>query len=122
HIEIHDSNHIHDLSKDLSGHPISRRFTNQQLARVAKMTTSGSRPQEIILAICQNNLSASVINKDIYNTHQQLRQRNLAGCTPVEALIDELREDDYMYEYKYNDIGHITHLFFTYNESVLLTC
>ncbi|CAG8802943.1 6095_t:CDS:2, partial [Racocetra persica] len=47
--------------------------------------------------------------------------RQTTGSTLVEALIDELREGDYMYEYKCDDIGHITHLFFAYNESVLLT-
>ncbi|CAG8651799.1 27681_t:CDS:2 [Racocetra persica] len=68
--KIWNSIHNHNLSEDLSEYPISRQFTNQQLERVAEMTTSSSCSQEIILAIYQNNLSASVINKDIYNTRQ----------------------------------------------------
>ncbi|CAG8766511.1 15174_t:CDS:2, partial [Cetraspora pellucida] len=66
HIKVCDSSYNHDLSEDLSDHPMPCR-------------------------------------------------------TPVEALIDELREDDYIYKYKCDDISYITHLFFTYNELVMLT-
>ncbi|CAG8702825.1 5351_t:CDS:2, partial [Ambispora leptoticha] len=121
HAEIRNSNHSHDPSEDLSGHPMVRRLTKQQLDNVKEMTASGSRTREIISTIRQNNPSASVISKDIYNACERLRQQNLAGCSPVKALIDELREGDYMYEYKCDNIGHITHLFFTHNESVKLT-
>ncbi|CAG8694673.1 13890_t:CDS:2 [Cetraspora pellucida] len=72
--------------------------------RVTEITTSGSRPMEIISTIHQNDPSALAISKDIYNAHQQLCKRNLAGRTPVKALIDELKESNYMYEYKCDDI------------------
>ncbi|CAG8544814.1 7693_t:CDS:2, partial [Scutellospora calospora] len=70
-------------TKDLLGHLMLYRLTKDQLVRVTDMITSGSCPLEIISTICQNNLSALVI---------------------IEALIDELREGDYMYEYKCDDI------------------
>ncbi|CAG8458404.1 9522_t:CDS:2 [Cetraspora pellucida] len=121
-IRVRDSSHNHDPSEDLSGHPMSRRLTKQQLVNVEEMTASGSRPREIISTIRQNDPLALVICKDIYNARERLRQKNLVGRTPVEALIDELKEGDYIYEYKCDDTGHITHLFFTHNESVMLTC
>ncbi|CAG8828232.1 8865_t:CDS:1, partial [Cetraspora pellucida] len=35
-----------------------------------------------------------IISRDIYNIREQLYQQNLAGRTPIQVLIDELREED----------------------------
>ena len=85
------------------------------------MTVAGSRPQEILLTLHQNNASTLVINRDIYNIHKWLHQKNLAGHTPIQALIDELKKGDFVYEYECDSAGYVTYLFFAHNESVTLT-
>ncbi|CAG8843707.1 6295_t:CDS:2, partial [Racocetra persica] len=60
-------------------------------------------------------------SSDIYNARAQLRQQNLAGRTPIQALVDELQEGNFLYEYKCDNAGSVTHLFFAHNESISLT-
>ncbi|CAG8477335.1 10462_t:CDS:2 [Scutellospora calospora] len=86
------------------------------------MTIARSRPQEIMSALLQNNLSMPIINRDIYNIREQLRQQNLAGRTPIQALINELKEEDYIYEYECDSAGCVVYLFFAHKESVNFTC
>ncbi|CAG8531643.1 1520_t:CDS:2 [Racocetra persica] len=76
-------------------HPIVRRLTEQQIENVVLMTIAGSSPHEIVLTIQQNNPSAL-------------------------ALVDELQEDDFLYKYKCDNTGSVTHLFFAYKESTCL--
>ncbi|CAG8537324.1 26957_t:CDS:2 [Racocetra persica] len=99
-IEVCNRIHNHDLSENLSGYPMCHRLTEQQLINILEITTSDSHLQEIISTIHQNSLLLLVINKDIYNACDRLRKQSLEGHTPVEALIDKLREGGYMYEYK----------------------
>lgn len=120
-LEVRNANHNHESSENMSGHPIARHLTESQLETVTAMTVAGSRPQEIISTLRQNDASTLVINRDIYNTREQLRQKNLAGRTPIQALIDELKEGDFIYEYECDNTGCIIYLFFAHNESVTLT-
>ncbi|CAG8575124.1 16045_t:CDS:1 [Racocetra persica] len=50
-IEVHNNIHNYDPSEDLSGHPMSRQLTKQQLINVKEMTASGSHLWEIISTI-----------------------------------------------------------------------
>ncbi|CAG8755506.1 5751_t:CDS:2, partial [Cetraspora pellucida] len=91
-IEVRNRTHNYDLSEDLLGHPICHQLTEQQLINIFEMTASGSCPWEIISTICQNNLLSLVINKNIYNAYDHFCKQSLKDCTPVEALINKLRE------------------------------
>ncbi|CAG8747078.1 13358_t:CDS:1 [Cetraspora pellucida] len=121
HLEIRNATHNYGLSNDMSGHPIVHRLTEEQKESVAIMTTSSSRSREIISTLRQNDLSMLVISNDIYNMHAQLRQQNLAGRTPIQALVDELQGGNFLYKYKCNNNGSVTHIFFTHKESVSLS-
>ncbi|CAB4430672.1 unnamed protein product [Rhizophagus irregularis] len=44
-----------------------------------------------------------------------------AGHTPIQALMDELKEGDFIYEYECDNAGCVTHLFFAHNDSIALT-
>ncbi|CAG8791180.1 3173_t:CDS:1, partial [Cetraspora pellucida] len=64
-IEVHNSNHNHNLLKDLLGHLMLHQLTKHKLVRVTEITTSDSHSMEIILTIYQNDLSALAISKVI---------------------------------------------------------
>ncbi|CAB4443289.1 unnamed protein product [Rhizophagus irregularis] len=120
-LEVHIANHNHECSEDMSGHSIARQLKDPQLEIVEVMTVAGSCPQEILTTLRQNNSSVLAVNRDIYNVREKFCQKNLAGRTPIQALIDKLKEGNFVYEYKCDDTGCITHLFFAHNESVALT-
>ncbi|CAG8600124.1 15699_t:CDS:2 [Cetraspora pellucida] len=121
HLEVRNTIHNHGPSNDMSGHPIVCRLTEEQKESVAIMTTSSSHPCEIISTFRQNDLSTLVISSNIYNMHAQLQQQNLAGRTPIQALVDELQEGDFLYKYKCDNNGSVTHLFFAHKESISLS-
>ncbi|PKK69528.1 hypothetical protein RhiirC2_647769, partial [Rhizophagus irregularis] len=58
-LEVRNENHNHDHSEDMSGYPIARKLTESQQETVAAMTVAGSRPQEILSTLRQNNSSTS---------------------------------------------------------------
>ncbi|CAG8642803.1 14939_t:CDS:2 [Cetraspora pellucida] len=78
HLEIRNATHNHDHSNNIAG----------------------SRPREIIFTLYQNHLKILVTNVDIYNTCTWLWLKNLAGHTPIRALVDKLQNGDFLYEYK----------------------
>ncbi|CAG8626820.1 5737_t:CDS:2 [Cetraspora pellucida] len=109
-LQIRNENHNHDYSENMLEHSIACQLTEQQLESVAAMTVARSCPREIVSTIRQNDPAIPIISRDIYNIREQL------------LLIDELREEDYIYEYEYNNTGCVTHLFFAHKESINFTC
>ncbi|CAG8678443.1 967_t:CDS:2, partial [Scutellospora calospora] len=105
----------------MSGHPIVRRLTEQQMESVKAMTIAGSQPKAIVTTLRQSDPSVLVTNSDIYNARARLRQQNLAGRTPIQALVDELQNGNFLYEYECDDTGSVTYLFFSHNDSISLT-
>ena len=59
---------------------------------------------------------------DIYNARSKVRLKNLAGRSPMEALIAALKGGGLRFNYRTDATGRITHLFFAHPKSVdLLT-
>ena len=50
--------------------------------------------------------------RDIYNVKAQLRREALGPLTPVQALIRELDQGDWVYNVQKNHLNQISHLFF----------
>ncbi|CAG8796368.1 22096_t:CDS:1, partial [Racocetra persica] len=61
------------------------------------MIAARSYLREIISILRHNNISILILNKDIYNACEQLRQQNFAGYTPIQALIDKLKKGNFIY-------------------------
>ncbi|CAG8845605.1 35742_t:CDS:2, partial [Racocetra persica] len=82
--EVRNAEHNHDPSEDMSGHPIVRRLTEEQIESVAMMSTSGSRPREIISTLRQNAYDKpkkqDLIRKEISTS---------AILNPDDFIIDE---------------------------------
>jgi histone-lysine N-methyltransferase SETD2 len=63
---------------------------------------------------------SQIVAKDIYNARQRLRATELAGRTPIQALLDEFQADSFHCQCKTDDAGHVTHLFFAAESSIEL--
>jgi hypothetical protein len=89
--------------------------------QVNALSNSGAKPREIASAVRQTT-SYALLTYDIYNARSKLRLRNLAGYSPMEALIAALGDNSLRFNYRTDAIGHVTHLFFAHPKSVdLLT-
>jgi hypothetical protein len=120
-LEVINAEHNHEASLDMSGHPYARRLDQESRARVQEMSLAGIRPRDIANALRQSNPEQPIISKTVYNARDQVRRENLDGRTPIQALFDELKDGDFEYDYKQNQDGQLTHLFFAHPTSILLT-
>ena len=66
------------------------------------------------------NPDTLVLAQDIYNERKQLQLQNLAGRSPIEAMVYELKQMDFFYQYKTLDTGEVTHVFFAHPKSIEL--
>ncbi|CAG8554354.1 614_t:CDS:1 [Cetraspora pellucida] len=119
-LEVHNSAYNHDGSTNMSEHSIAHYLTKQQLENVKVITNASLHSKKNILTLCQNDEFILVINSDIYNTCKQIQQQNLTGYTPIQALVNEFKKGNFLYDYEYNNTRSVNYLFFAYNESIAL--
>jgi hypothetical protein len=58
--------------------------------------------------------------KDVYNAQQRIRNLVLGGQTPIQALVQQLRAEDFVWNVQTDLQGHVTQLFFAYRPSLAL--
>jgi hypothetical protein len=59
------------------------------------LTQIGVEPRRISAAVLSQNPSTLITRTDIYNERSRARQEHLGDRSPLEALLDELKGDDY---------------------------
>lgn len=122
HLRLKNPDHNHETSTDgLKGHPGARKMRQEQKDVVKNMSTVGAAPSTIIASLREADPETRIIARDIYNVKQKIREENLAGKTPIQAFLHELRTERWVYDYRADDKGHITHLFFAEPFQVQLT-
>src|SRR3954447_24025725 len=84
------------------------------------MTRSGVAPKEIASAITIEYPDLAWTIQDIYNVHRELKAELLEGKSPIEAMLLELEENAFEFNYQVDQDGHITLLFFAHPESLIL--
>ncbi|RPA74999.1 hypothetical protein BJ508DRAFT_197226, partial [Ascobolus immersus RN42] len=72
-------------------HPQYRRLTIQQFNYVDELSKAGAKALHIVAALRERWPECCVIRRDIYNAQALLRERDLKGRTPIQALLDELK-------------------------------
>ncbi|CAG8652447.1 9068_t:CDS:2 [Cetraspora pellucida] len=110
HLEIHNSEHNHKASEDMSGYSIVRQLNSEQREQVQIMADAGAHPCQILATIHQNNSSSMAISQTIYNILYSIRQEKLNACMPIQALLDELQGSDFEFEYKSTSATSDSHL------------
>ena len=118
---INNKEHNHEASPYISGHPSSRKLNEEDQQKVQDMSIAGVYPREILSTLRKNNPNSLAISKTIYNARDKIRRDNLQGRTPIEALLDELIEGNFEYDYQCDQDGNLTHLFFAHPKSIELT-
>ncbi|CAG8800462.1 5604_t:CDS:2, partial [Racocetra persica] len=120
HLTIKNKRHNHEASQDISGHLSSCRLNEEDQQRVREMSTAGVRPREILSTLRQDDLGKLAILKTIYNARDKIHRDNLQGRTPIQALLDELVEENFEHNYQCDQNDNLTHLFFAYSKSIAL--
>ena len=76
------------------------------------MSKAGAAPKGFLTTLRQQDPQINLTRKDISNAKSRLRQEDLNGRTPLEAMLDEPQEKEVIHDYAKDDEGRITHLFF----------
>ena len=102
-LQLTCENHNHIPAAHISAFHSARSFTDDQKALIADMMQVGVEPKTIIAALRQRYPGIAVISQDVYNAIKRIRQEELAGRTPIEALLDQLITEQVMHSYLYDD-------------------
>lgn len=73
--------HNHEALKDMSEHPYSRRFTEEEVRQIKQMTEAGVKPRQVLKALKQINPELQSTPRHLYNLKAKIRQGNLSGSS-----------------------------------------
>nr|CCA16131.1 conserved hypothetical protein [Albugo laibachii Nc14] len=105
----------------MAGHPGSQRMTDDEKSLVSDLVAAGV-PARQELTILQHKYPSSLATaRTIYNNKAANRLQQLAGRSPIQALIDELEANSWTFEFKTDVNGHLTPLFLAHPAMIRLT-
>lgn len=117
-LKVRNPIHTHGPS-DLAAHPQARKFTTDQRAEIGRLSSMGIRPQTIEAVLREADMSACFTRRDIYNARMAERLQRLGGRSPVEYLVQQLRnEESWLHAMQTDDMGHIRFLMFAHQKSI----
>ncbi|PIA24917.1 hypothetical protein AQUCO_04100189v1 [Aquilegia coerulea] len=120
-LRISNGTHNHEASKDMSGHPSFRRFSNEEFLRIKDMCKAGIPSRQVLTLLRQANPKLRAISRTVYNTKAKIRKEKLRGRTPIQALLEELSGGGFLHNIKVDMEGRLTHLFFAHPHSIKLS-
>ncbi|MBW0589074.1 hypothetical protein O181_128789 [Austropuccinia psidii MF-1] len=113
--------HSHDATENIMAHPDFRKFNEQETSQIAQMSESLLMPRQIQAQLCsQRESERPLILQDIYNQVKKIKKDKLQGRKPIAALIDTLKEENFVWSSARDPEGHITSLFFTHPLAIKL--
>ncbi|XP_057492452.1 methylmalonate-semialdehyde dehydrogenase [acylating], mitochondrial-like [Actinidia eriantha] len=75
---IKNGEHNHEPLNDMSEHPYSRRFTEQEVRQIKLMTEAGIKPRQVLNALKQSNPELQSTPRHLYNLKAKIRQGNFS--------------------------------------------
>ncbi|POW13172.1 hypothetical protein PSTT_03934 [Puccinia striiformis] len=81
-------------------HAAHKRVTLEQVIAIQKLSQSNIKPTQILLQLQTSNNKTYATNKTISNVLQKQRLKDLDGRTPIQALLDILKESNWTYDVK----------------------
>ncbi|XP_038880953.1 uncharacterized protein LOC120072618 isoform X2 [Benincasa hispida] len=77
-LTIKNGDHNHEPLKNMSEHPYSRRFTEDEVKQIKLMTEAGIKPRQVLKALKQHNPDLQSTPRHLYNLKAKIRQGNLS--------------------------------------------
>ena len=118
-LKILDPKHNHDASETPTAHVVHRRLNDEQKTQALTLSKHTIAPREIMASL-MNDSNVTTTTKTINNIINGARMERLHGRTAVHALLDDLKEKGYVFDYKVDEVGRLSHLFFAHPLSIEL--
>ncbi|PLW43956.1 hypothetical protein PCASD_06514 [Puccinia coronata f. sp. avenae] len=113
-LEILNGTHNHKPSDGAASHSAHKRLIPKQFEEIRKLSQANLKPAQILLQLQTSDNKTYAKNKTISNALQKLRREDLEGRKPIEALLDILKESNWLYDVKVNSNGAVLNLFFAH--------
>ncbi|MBW0522100.1 hypothetical protein O181_061815 [Austropuccinia psidii MF-1] len=120
-LKVKNPEHSHDATEKILAHPSFSKFNEQETSQIAPMAESLLMKWQIQAQLCSHRESERpIILQDIYNQVKKIKKDKLQGISPIDALIDTLKEENFVWSSARDVEGHITSLFFTHPLAIKL--
>ena len=119
-LAVIDGHHNHSASLCPSAHPSHRQLAPSQVEEVRRLTKSNVKPSQILLQLRESDSGTLAVNRTINNTINKIRQQELLGRSPIEALLGFLKESNWVWDVAVDASGAIQQLFFAHPGSIHL--
>ncbi|KAK6923858.1 Aldehyde dehydrogenase domain [Dillenia turbinata] len=77
-LTIKNGEHNHEPLSDISEHPYSRRFSEEEVRQIKVMTEAGVKPRQVLKALKESNPELQSTPRHLYNLKAKIRQGNLS--------------------------------------------
>ncbi|KAK9681505.1 hypothetical protein RND81_10G007300 [Saponaria officinalis] len=125
-LELRNNSHNHAPSEDMSGHPSSRCLTQEEILDIEKMSMTGIELGQILSSLREKNSNIQAVgrtislqeNNDLATT--KIEKKSLGGRPLIQALFEEFEQGGFIFNYRKDECGHLTRIFFAHKKSVAL--
>ena len=94
---------------------------DQEISKVKSLQNAQVHPFQILQHLKNDDPASLVDIKGIHNAKQKLRRDSMAGQSPFEYFLSEIKgSDDWVYEAQKNEQGLLQNLFFAHNSCLHL--
>src|SRR3954447_10747566 len=118
-LSVKNGSHNHDAMDPIAFHQ-HRKLPDEIRLQVAAMSRAGIKPKEIASTVSQTYPSRLWRIQDIYNIRRECKIDLLAGRSPIEAMLYELHNSEYEYNYNLDSEMRVSMLFFAHPKSLEL--
>src|SRR5205809_930886 len=89
--KVRNPDHNHEPTTSAAAHPVQRRFSSHIKNQIKNLSASGVSASQVVSTLRQSS-DLPVVAQDVYNIRKELKWENLHGKTPIESLIDQLKQ------------------------------
>ncbi|MBW0484262.1 hypothetical protein O181_023977 [Austropuccinia psidii MF-1] len=120
-LKVKNTENRHYATENIMAHPALRKFNEQEKSQISQMSESLIIPRQLQAKLCsQRESDRPVILQGIYNKFKKIKIDKMQGRRPIHALIDTLKEENFVWSSARDSEGHITALFLTHPLSIKL--
>ncbi|KAK9723481.1 hypothetical protein RND81_05G001500 [Saponaria officinalis] len=105
----------------MSGHPSCRRLTKSETSEVERLSIFGIQPRNILSSLRLKIPNIQAVSRTLYNVKTKICNEKLDGRSMIQALFEELGRSKFLYNYKRDEKGCLTHVFVAHPKSVRLS-
>ncbi|KAK9734310.1 hypothetical protein RND81_04G130600 [Saponaria officinalis] len=95
-------------------------LTQEEILDIEKMSMAGIEPRQILSSLREKNSNIQAVARTIYNLKAKIEKKSLGGRPLIQALFEEFEQGGFIFNYRKDECGHLTHVFFAHKKSVAL--